>query len=77
MPVERLIDDFELAQPTKENHSWGRTTDGAANWSIFTTPTPAAANAGAVPALRQQAGPEPYLRAPPRRPEREHCARGR
>ena len=44
-----LIDDFELAQPTKENHSWGRTTDGAANWSIFTTPTPAAANAGAVP----------------------------
>lgn len=45
-PGGTVIDDFQLAQPTKEDDSWGRTTDGAATWSIFTTPTPTTANAG-------------------------------
>lgn len=43
------IDDFQLADRTQLNHSRGRTTDGAATWSLFTTPTPGAANAGASP----------------------------
>ena len=29
---------------TQRNHSYGRTTDGAATWGIFTTPTPNASN---------------------------------
>lgn len=28
------------------NHSYGRTTDGASTWSVFTTPTPATSNTG-------------------------------
>lgn len=34
-----------LLVPTQKNHSRGRTTDGASTWSLFTTPTPNAANA--------------------------------
>jgi hypothetical protein len=30
---------------TQTNHSYGRTTDGAATWSVFNAPTPGAANA--------------------------------
>jgi gliding motility-associated-like protein len=33
--------------PMRRNHSRGRTTDGAATWSVFETPTPNAANANA------------------------------
>lgn len=32
---------------TKENHSFGRSTDGAADWKLFTNPTPNAPNSGA------------------------------
>ena len=39
-----IVSNFQLEQPTKTNHSWGRTTDGAATWSIFQTPTPGGAN---------------------------------
>lgn len=42
-----VMDDFQLSARCKENHSRGRTTDGAATWSLFQTPTPNAANAGA------------------------------
>ncbi len=42
-----VLDDFQLSDRTKENHSRGRTTDGAATWSLFQTPTPNAANVGA------------------------------
>jgi len=35
-------------QPNQKNHSRGRTTDGAATWSVFTNPTPNAANTGAM-----------------------------
>lgn len=31
---------------TQTNHSYGRTTDGAATWSVFTTPTPGSQNTG-------------------------------
>jgi len=57
-----IVDDFQLAQPTQTDHGWGRTTDGAATWSLFQTPTPNAANAGggayytAKPAMSQPAG---------------------
>ena len=44
-----LVDDFELLDNTQLGHSWGRTTNGAATWSLFTTPTPNGANAGSVP----------------------------
>lgn len=44
-----IVDNFQFTDPTQANHSWGRTTDGAANWSLFQTPTPNAANAGAGP----------------------------
>lgn len=45
-PAMSLIDSFQFTQPTQKNHSWGRTADGAATWSIFLAPTPAAVNAG-------------------------------
>ncbi|MCB0783134.1 MAG: hypothetical protein KDC02_02695, partial [Flavobacteriales bacterium] len=41
-----LVDDFQLQDPLQVNASWGRTTDGAATWSVFGTATPNAANAG-------------------------------
>lgn len=45
------VDDFEFAPDmrTMIGHSRGRTTDGAGTWSLFNTPTPNAANAGASP----------------------------
>lgn len=46
-PGGTTMDDFQLAQPTQEDHSWGRTTDGANTWNIFTNPTPGLANTGA------------------------------
>lgn len=45
-PGVNVVDQFWIDRPTQKNHSWGRTTDGAASWSIFITPTPAATNAG-------------------------------
>ncbi|MEZ4807767.1 MAG: CotH kinase family protein [Flavobacteriales bacterium] len=44
------VDDFMYTPVTrtKAGHSRGRTTDGAATWSLFSTPTPGAANAGAI-----------------------------
>jgi hypothetical protein len=44
-----VVDDFEFSIDlrTMVGHSRGRTTNGAATWSLFTTPTPGAANAGA------------------------------
>lgn len=56
-PSATIIDDVALAPPTKLNHSRGRTTDGAAGWSLFLTPTPNAPNAGASP----EYAPRPQL----------------
>ncbi|MBK8498535.1 MAG: lamin tail domain-containing protein [Flavobacteriales bacterium] len=44
-----IVDNFQFTSTTQVDHSWGRTTDGAATWSLFQTPTPNAANAGAGP----------------------------
>ncbi len=41
-----IIDQLIL-NPTQADHSRGRTTNGGATWSLFTTPTPNAANTGA------------------------------
>jgi gliding motility-associated-like protein len=45
-PAGTIIDSMTL-RPTLSNNSRGRTTNGASTWSIFTTPTPNAANSGA------------------------------
>lgn len=42
------VDFVELTQMTKQNHSIGRQTNGAATWKLFLTPTPGAANAGGI-----------------------------
>ena len=42
-----LVDVYQLQDPTKTNGSRGRTTDGAATWSLFQTPTPGTSNTGA------------------------------
>ncbi len=41
-----IIDSITI-RPTLLNHSNGRTTNGAATWSVFKVPTPDAANTGA------------------------------
>lgn len=60
-PAGAIIDQV-VTNPTLIENSRGRSTDGAATWSLFTTPTPNAANAGAVneyvarPVMNQAAG---------------------
>lgn len=58
-PSATIVDDVLLSPYTKLDHSRGRTTDGAATWSLFQTPTPIAPNAGPSPfyAERPQASP--------------------
>jgi len=59
--IGALIESITLV-PTQKGHSRGRTTDGAATWSLFTTPTPNATNTGAKqeyatkPLMSQAAG---------------------
>ncbi len=43
-----VIIDSLTTNPTLPNHSRGRATDGSALWAVFTTPTPAATNTGAM-----------------------------
>ncbi len=43
-----IVDSYEITQMTKQNHSIGRETNGSGTWKLFTTPTPNAANTGAV-----------------------------
>lgn len=47
-PSGVVMDSINIVHMTKPDHSVGRETDGAANWRLFTTPTPNAANTGAV-----------------------------
>jgi len=42
-PIGVIVDSLTL-KPTLEGHSRGRTTNGAATWSVFTAPTPNASN---------------------------------
>ena len=46
-PAGTIIDGFAL-NPTQADDSRGRTTNGAATWSVFTTPTLLANNTGAM-----------------------------
>lgn len=43
-----VVDSFFIVHRTKEDHSVGRESDGAATWRLFTTPTPGASNVGGV-----------------------------
>lgn len=43
-----VVDSIKIVHLTKNDHSVGRQTNGAATWKLFTTPTPNANNAGAV-----------------------------
>ena len=42
-----VVDSFKIVHYTKEDHSVGRSTDGAADFKLFTNPTPNATNVGA------------------------------
>lgn len=43
-PTGTVIDWHEINEATQRNHSWGRTSDGAATWSLYGNSTPNAAN---------------------------------
>ena len=43
-----VVDSIKIVHMTKNNHSVGRSTNAAADWKLFTTPTPNANNTGAV-----------------------------
>ena len=43
-----VVDSIKIVHLTKADHSVGRSTNGAADWKLFTSPTPNAANAGAL-----------------------------
>ena len=45
--VGSVIDSFKIVHLTKKDHSVGRSTDGALDFKLFTTPTPGASNSGA------------------------------
>lgn len=46
-PMGTVLESYHLLQyVTQRNHSWGRTTNGAITFSVFTTPTPGASNTG-------------------------------
>ena len=47
-PSAVVVDSFKIVHMTKANHSVGRSTNGANDFKLFTTPTPNANNAGAV-----------------------------
>lgn len=47
-PNEQVLDSIHIVHLTKNNHSVGRQTNAALTWKLFLTPTPGAANTGAV-----------------------------
>jgi len=47
-PGGNVVDSLKIVKVTKPNHSYGRTTDGASTWSLFTTPTFNSANTGGI-----------------------------
>ena len=60
-----VVDSFKIVHYTKEDHSVGRSTDGAADFKLFTNPTPNTTNVGAqdfytpTPVFDLQAGSYP------------------
>ncbi len=53
-PSGNIIDVHELDIPNQVTHSRGRTTDGAATWSVFRLPTPGAMNISPMPEYAQK-----------------------
>jgi gliding motility-associated-like protein len=47
-PGGNVVDSLKIVKVTKPNHSYGRTTDGASTWSLFTTPTFNSSNTGGI-----------------------------
>ena len=47
-PSAVVIDSFKIVHLTKSNHSVGRSSNGAIDFKLFTTPTPNANNVGGV-----------------------------
>ncbi len=47
-PAGIVVDSLKIIHMTKSNHSVGRSTNGATDWKLFTTPTPNANNTGAL-----------------------------
>jgi hypothetical protein len=45
-PAGLSLDSNGIAVPNQRGHSWGRFPDGAADWVVFTSSSPGAANAG-------------------------------
>ncbi|UKN00532.1 CotH kinase family protein [Paracrocinitomix mangrovi] len=43
-----IQDSLAIVNMTQKDHSYGRTTDGALTWSLFSNPTPNGANTGAI-----------------------------
>jgi gliding motility-associated-like protein len=43
-----VVDSLQIVHLTKQDHSVGRSVNAAADWKLFLTPTPGAANAGAI-----------------------------
>ncbi len=48
-PDGTIVSNFKLEQRTKAGHSWGRSSDGDASWSLFTTATPGGPNTNPRP----------------------------
>lgn len=46
-PFGTVIDSIKIVHLTKKDHSVGRSTNGAVDWKLFTSPTPNANNSGA------------------------------
>jgi len=46
-PLGNVMDSIKIVHMTKADHSVGRSTNGAIDWKLFTTPTPNANNVGA------------------------------
>ncbi|MEY4603597.1 MAG: hypothetical protein RIT43_889, partial [Bacteroidota bacterium] len=47
-PAGTVVDSLKIVHMTKNNHSVGRSTNGAVDWKLFLTPTPNANNTGAI-----------------------------
>ncbi len=43
-----VVDSIKITKLTKEDHSYGRQTNGASTWKLFLNPTPNAANTGGI-----------------------------
>lgn len=57
-PSAVTIDKVEIKQETQLGHSYGRTTNGAASWSIFTSPTHNTSNNASTPYVDYASRPD-------------------